>query len=373
MSASLNAQQLAERAAHAEDLASRSRQRAADAAAAVAPAQSRLASAQDAVAGAEREVIKAADDLAGQAGKAGLVEATAQFLPGRDTERLRQAARLRSSAAQEARRRIEVRAAAARALDTAADKAQDARGRAAAAQEQAAERDRAVEAAITAVAELLAAWSQAIDARVRPPAELVEAWTRQVSELAGAARPAPVLAAAVGRDYLIPARRPLDQQRAGLDQALRDAVAEHASVGQDLAAASTERDPRPRDPEFWSRRERPGGVTAAGAPLWRLVEAADPAAPVAHLEAALDAPACCRRGSPRTARTWTAGTAATWCGPRPARARPGRIRPPGKTPACRRCARCCGRRTTPARWVTLCRGCSGWSGTARNFRPGRPR
>ncbi|MGH3070524.1 MAG: hypothetical protein ACRDMI_18340, partial [Streptosporangiaceae bacterium] len=289
LSANLNAQQLAERAADAEDIASRSGKRAADAGEAVGPAQSWLDSAQEAVAGAEQEVIRAADHLAGQAERAGLVEVTAQFLPGRDTQRLRQATRLRASAAQEARRRIETHAAAARLLDAAAEKAREARGQAATARQQAAERERAVEGAITAVAELLAGWAQVIDPRVRPAAELVEEWTRRVSDLTSADRPAPVLAAAVSRGYLIPARRPLDQQRAELDRALRDAAAGRAAAEADLATVMAERDPRPRDPEFWSRRERPDGVSADGAPLWRLVETAHPDVPVAHLEAALDA------------------------------------------------------------------------------------
>jgi hypothetical protein len=55
-----------------------------------------------------------------------------------------------------------------------------------------------------------------------------------------------------------------------------------------LDQVEAERDPVPGDPEFWERRHRPEGVTAEGAPFWRLVEAPDDA-PVAMIEAALDA------------------------------------------------------------------------------------
>jgi hypothetical protein len=100
-------------------------------------------------------VQKAVGNVAGCAEQAGLIDVTAQFLPGGDTERLRQAARLRVAAAREARRRIEAHAKAVNVLDAAAEKAREARRRAGKAQREAAECERGVEHAITAVAELL--------------------------------------------------------------------------------------------------------------------------------------------------------------------------------------------------------------------------
>ncbi len=289
VSASLNVQQLAERADDADEHAKRSGERAAEAQRAVAPAQAQLHRAQNALGEAEREVAKAAGDLAGQAVSAGLVDVTAQHLPNRDTERLRQAARLRVSAAEEARRRIEGHAKTASALESAAETARIARTRLEKAELEAAARERSVETAIIAVAELLSGWAQALDERIRPSAELVEGWIRRVSELTAADKPAPVLAAAASRDHLIPVRRPLDQRHAALDRALTDNLAAQASTEAQLTAVAAERDPRPRDPEFWLRRERPEGVSAEGAPLWRLVEKAEQGAPVAQLEATLDA------------------------------------------------------------------------------------
>jgi uncharacterized protein (TIGR02680 family) len=289
VSANVNAQQRAERADDAEEIAKRSHQRADDARRAIAPAESRLSSAQDALSDAEREVVKAADNVAGHAGNAGLVDITARFLPGRDIERLRQAARLRVTAAEEARRRIDAHAKAVSAFDSAAEKAREARGRAGKAQHEATEREREVETAITVVAELLSGWARVLDERIRPAAELVEDWTRRVSDLIGADRPAPVLAAAVSRDHLIPVRRPLDQRHAKLDRALKDNAAAHEVTEAELAGVAAELDPRPRDPEFWLRRERPEGVSAEGAPLWRLVEEVEQGAPVAQLEAVMDA------------------------------------------------------------------------------------
>jgi Putative exonuclease SbcCD, C subunit len=287
--ASLIAQQLAERADGAGVTAKRSRQRAEEALQAIAPAESRLAAAKENLDQSKRTMASAADAVAGHADSAGLVDVTARFLPDRDTQRLRQAARLRGTAAAEARLRIDAHAKAAAASDAAASKAREARTQADKTQREAAARERAVEAAITAVAELLADWARSLGGRIRPPAELLEDWARQVSGLTEADSPAPVLAAAIGREHLMPTRRPLDKRHAELDGALRDNTADRVAAEAELAVVEASRDPRPRDPELWSRRERPEGVSAAGAPLWRLVEAVDADARVAVLEAAMDA------------------------------------------------------------------------------------
>jgi uncharacterized protein (TIGR02680 family) len=289
VSASLNAQQLAERADGAEKTAGRSRQRADEARQAISPAEARFAEAGKNLDGAERAVGSAAGNVARYADDAGLVEVTARYLPDRDTERLRQAARLRATAADEARRRIAAHGKAVAACDAAAVRAREARDRAVNAQRVAAERERATEDAITAAAELLSDWARTLDERIRPAAELLEVWTRRVSDLTAAAKPAPVLATAISRDHLLPARRPLEKRHAELDGALRDNATAQRDAEAELDAVETERDPRPGDPEFWLRRERPEGVSAVGAPLWRLVEKAEPDAPVAQLEAALDA------------------------------------------------------------------------------------
>ena len=289
VSASLNAQQLAERADGAEQAARRSRRRADEARRAIEPAEARLAKAGENLGHAERAEGSAAGNVARYADAAGLVEVTARFLPDRDTERLRQAARLRGTAAEEARRRIAVHGKAVTACDAAAVKAREARGRAGNAQRVAAERQRATEDAITAVGGLLSHWARTLDERIRPAAELLEAWTRQVSDVTAMDKPAPVLATAISRDHLGPARRPLEKRRAEVEAALRDNATARADAEAELATVEAERDPRPRDPEFWQRRDRPEGVSAEGAPLWRLVETAEPDAPVAQLEAAMDA------------------------------------------------------------------------------------
>jgi uncharacterized protein (TIGR02680 family) len=289
VSASLNAQQLAERADDAEATAARSRRRAGEAQEAIEPAEARFAEAGHNLDNAERAVVTAAGEVARYADDAGLVEVTARFLPDRDSERLRQAARLRRTAADEAQRRIAVHAKALAGCDTAAARAREARDRAGQLERVAADRERATEDAITAVAELLSDWARTLDGRIRPAAELVEAWVRRVSGLTAADKPAPVLATAVSRDHLRPARLPLDQRHAELDRARRDIATAQAGAEAELAAVEAERDPRPRDPESWLRRERLEGISAAGAALWRLVEKAEPDAPDAQLEAALDA------------------------------------------------------------------------------------
>jgi uncharacterized protein (TIGR02680 family) len=287
--ATLNAQQLADRAGAAHTTAERSRKRADQALEAIAPAESRLATARKNLEGSELAENSAASTVAGHAEGAGLLEVTARHLPGRDTQRLQQAARLRSVAAAEALRRIRAHAKAVTAYDTAASKARDARLRADRAQREAAVREEAIETALTAVVDLLADWASTLDARLRPSSELLENWTRQVSALADADQPSPVLTAVVGREFLTPARRPLDKLHAELESALKRNLQDRAAAEAELAIVEALRDPRPRGPELWARRERPEGVSAIGAPLWRLVETVSPDVPVAALEAAMDA------------------------------------------------------------------------------------
>jgi hypothetical protein len=112
---------------------------------------------------------------------------------------------------------------------------------------------------------------------------------------------------AINRDHLIPVRRPYDERRGALESSLAANVREQQTLQEQLDSAEAEHDPRPRDPEFWARRQRPEGVTADGAPFWRVVETLD-GAPAAYLEAALDAagllqawvaPGWCLPGQPR--------------------------------------------------------------------------
>ena len=177
-----------------------------------------------------------------------------------------------------------------------------------------------------------------------------------MSDLTAAAKPAPVLATAITRDHLLPARRPLDKRHAELDGALRDNATARTDAEAEQAAVEAERDPRPRDPQFWLRRERPEGVGTVGAPLWRLVEKTEPDAPVARSRRPWTPPACCRPGSHRTAPTSPGATAAMSSGP-PRRPRPAprrrrgrprghyrpscgppmtRVRSPGSWPGCSR-------------------------------------
>ena len=93
---------------------------------------------------------------------------------------------------------------------------------------------------------------------------------------------------AISREHLIPVRRPYEKRQAELDKAVSDNVEDRKKLHVQLDQVEAERDPVPGDPEFWERRQRPEGVSAEGAPFWRLVETLDDA-PVAMLEAALDA------------------------------------------------------------------------------------
>ena len=105
VSASMNAQQLAERATRGEERV-RYRRRADEAQRAIEPAEAHRAEAGKNLDQAERAVVTAAGNVVSHADNAGLVEVKARFLADRDTERMRQAARLRGTAAEEARRRI---------------------------------------------------------------------------------------------------------------------------------------------------------------------------------------------------------------------------------------------------------------------------
>ncbi|HXS64120.1 MAG TPA: SbcC/MukB-like Walker B domain-containing protein [Streptosporangiaceae bacterium] len=288
ISALANARLLAEQASEAEKAAGRSQQRAREAQAKVFPAQQRLEQASHNLESAERSVLTAADQVSAQAPEAGLVDLTAQRLPERDTARLRQAARLRESVARQADKLIEAHATALGKADAAATEAAAARTRLGEAERTAAEKDTAVETAVTATAQTLSAWIQHIDERIRPTAETAENWGSLVAGLAEAMSPSPVLAMAISRDHLIPIRRPYEKRKAELETAIEDNVRDRNGLQAELSQVEKEQDPIPCDPEFWTRRQRPEGVTAAGAPFWRLVETSD-RAPVAAIEAALDA------------------------------------------------------------------------------------
>jgi uncharacterized protein (TIGR02680 family) len=288
ISAVANARQLAEQASQAETTANRSRQRASKAQAAIFPAQQRLRAARENLDSAERSVETAADAVSGHAAKAGLVDVTAQHVAERDTARLRQAFRLRTAAARRADELIETHSKALDKAETAATDAAKVRKRLGQARQTAAEKDAEVEAAIRITADTLSAWIQDVDKRIRPSAETGESWASLVAGLPEKVSPSPVLAMAISREHLIPVRRPHEKRQAELDKALSDNVEDRRKLQLQVDQIEAERDPVPGDPEFWQRRKRPEGVTAEGAPFWRLVETLDDA-PAAMLEAALDA------------------------------------------------------------------------------------
>jgi Putative exonuclease SbcCD, C subunit len=303
VSAAANAEQLVQRTATAEETADRSAVRAEEAQDAVGPAEEDVRSAGDDLDSAERTVESIAGRVTGQAASAGLTELTAQHLPAQDVPRLRQGAQLRTAAARQAANLMSVHAAALTALETASGKAADARTRLDEAEEEARQHEGAIADAIQRIAEALSSWANGLDERLRPPSELLEAWMAQVARLTDSPAPASTLAMAIYSDHLVPVRSPYASRQASLRHELAENVKQRTSLQSELEAVEGERDPSPRGPEFWTRRDRPEGVTPVGAPFWRLVETIDdrpsgqPEAAqdealqfeMARLEAALDA------------------------------------------------------------------------------------
>jgi len=287
-SATANAQQLAERAEDAEKLADRSDEGVRKAVSAAGTAEQQLHRAEENLSSAERDVVSASELVTARAIEAGLTSMTAQYLPDYDTARLRQAAGLRMGAARKSVELIDAYGRTTETLANAGEEANTARRRLKSAQQLVAEREAAVEKAINAAGQSISGWANALDGRIRPSAEIVANWSRRVSELAEVPEPAAVLVTAINLDHLIPARRPQEESRVELKSALAANATERKSLQEQLHAAQAESDPTPRDPEFWVRRERPEGITADGAPFWRLVETLGDA-PAAELEAALDA------------------------------------------------------------------------------------
>lgn len=284
-----NAAQLADRARDAEALADRSRGRADEAEKEIAPARASLDGAEERIGAAEREVDAITRRITDASEAAGLGVAAERYLPAQDAARLRQAADRRGEEAATLRRLLAEQNARSQEAESAAATAAGSRRRAEDARLAQETAERTLEAAITAVAELLADWAAGLPVGVRPAQELLESWVRRVSEMTGAAKPAPVLARAVQHDHVRPVRMPLDRRLAELATAV-SACGEAIEAAQDeLARVEAERDPRPGEPELWRRRPRPDGVTAEGAPLWRLVDVANDTVSVAELEAALDA------------------------------------------------------------------------------------
>jgi hypothetical protein len=287
-SATANAQQLAERADEIEKIAARSEGGARRAAAAAARAREQLGKAEENLILTERRVASASDQVTAKAAEAGLTGVTAQYLPDYDIARLQQAIGLRTAAANKAVELIGLHGKATETLAGATEQANNARGHLSTAQRVAAERETAVENAISTVGQSVSGWARALNERIRPSAELVENWSRLVAGLTEASEPAPVLVTAINRDHLIPVRRPHEERRVALESSMTANVRERKPLQEQLDSAEAERDPRPRDPEFWIRRQRPEGVTADGAPFWRLVETLDGTS-AAQLEAVLDA------------------------------------------------------------------------------------
>jgi hypothetical protein len=286
-----NAQNLAEQARTAKTAADRSRDRARSLETAAHPAAAAVEEAQADLASAEDDVGAAASVLDARAEQAGLTPVTTDYLPARDTTRLRQAVALRRPQAHQALRLIDAYDRAMIALETAGEKACSARADAKAARQAARDRAADVESAVSGVAGDVSRWALGIPADVRPAAELTEGWVGLVAGLTTAESPAPTLSAAIGREYLSPARRPLDDRRAALEASLKSIDHDLKEAGATLAAIEAERDPRPASPQFWVRRDRPEGAGPDGAPFWRLVETLEDAVPerLAQVEAALDA------------------------------------------------------------------------------------
>jgi hypothetical protein len=273
VSAAANARQLAQRATEAEVAALRSANRAREAEDAVGPAADSFQSATADLDSAERDVASAADRVTAQAASTGLAELTAQHLPARDIPRLQQGARLRTAAARQASKLLDAHAKALTALDTVAKNAFDARALLATAKEEALQCETDIADAVQSTAAALSAWADGLDERIRPAAELMESWMSQVAGLARVPAPTSVLTLAIHREHLVPVRKPYDERRATLERDLAENTKEQKKLQADLTKVEGESDPSPREPEFWIRRTRPEGVTSAGAPFWRLVEA----------------------------------------------------------------------------------------------------
>jgi vacuolar-type H+-ATPase subunit I/STV1 len=202
-------------------------------------------------------VETAADTTSAHAAKAGLADVTAHHLAERDTARLRQASRLRTTAARQADELIETHSKALGKAEAAATEAAMVRKRLGQAEQTAAEKNTEVEAAITITADRMSAWIQGLDERIRPCAETAESWASFVAGLSEKVSPSPVLAMAISREHLIPVRRPYEKRQAELDKALSDNVEDRKKLQAQLDQVEAERDPVPGDPEFWERRQRP--------------------------------------------------------------------------------------------------------------------
>jgi uncharacterized protein (TIGR02680 family) len=285
-----NAEQLAERASTAAGHAARSAKRMQAAEEQITPAREAVDAAAETMAGAQEQADAAAGAVAGYAEGAGLVDVTARFLPSRDVVRMAHAAEQRQGAVTQLMTLVAEYERAAAKADEAERTAQQARETAEAAADLTQRAGEDVEAQIAAVAAELTGWANGLAEDLRPSPSLIEAWVRLVTALIDAAQPAPILGSAIVREHLDPRTEPLRTRRAELSSTLRLLDDQLRAVRENLAVVEQERDPRPEDPHLWRRRTRPEGVSAEGAPLWRLVEIEDPDhADLATLEATLDA------------------------------------------------------------------------------------
>ncbi|AEV85436.1 Methyl-accepting chemotaxis protein 3 [Actinoplanes sp. SE50/110] len=150
--------------------------------------------------------------------------------------------------------------------------------------------ENALQQAVQTLSDDLERWASALD-EWAPPTEIRTQWITAVTDQTRVERPRELLTALLTHQWLEPVTVPLITRAADLRAAAKTATHQAAAADAEADRLAAAGDPIPSPPARWTRRERPAFPTAAGAPLWRLLDPVDDLDPAVldHVEAALAA------------------------------------------------------------------------------------
>ncbi|RKT86363.1 Putative exonuclease SbcCD, C subunit [Saccharopolyspora antimicrobica] len=253
-------------------------------------ARERHDTARDNAEQADRKREQLGRAVATAAGDAGYGELVDELIERGDIARLTHLASHRQKLADHLRGLLHTQDQAEQRAGLAHEQLRDAETQHRAAVEAAVKVDSEVEQATAAVAHQLVKWTSQLP-ESPPSADLIETWMAQVTAIAEAPQPTPVLKELLLHQHFLPLQSELTGQRQSQQQELTAAVALCDQITGEIEQLSAQTEPSPPSPYLWSRRPRPEGISDSGAPLWRLVDPLPETSTeqVAMLEATLDA------------------------------------------------------------------------------------
>lgn len=244
----------------------------------------------DELGAAQQEVETASGHAVQAATAAGLGEHASAWAAAGDVDRFDVAITNRRGQVTALRKLIRAASTAAATWNTLDDLAQKAQTELNNRTAAATATENALHQAVQTLSDDLERWNSALG-EWAPPTGSRTQWITAVTDQAHAERPRELLTALLTRQWLEPVTAPLITRAADLRAAAKTATTQAAAADGEADKLAAAGDPIPDPSARWSRRERPAFPTAAGAPLWRLLDPVDGLDPAVldHVEAALAA------------------------------------------------------------------------------------